>query len=55
VHLVGFIIGIYHDALSPERQFIMMHGHLNIKVAKLSNKKRQERSATNRMFRTELC
>ena len=31
VHLVGFIIRIYHDARSPECQFIMMHGHLNVK------------------------
>jgi len=23
VHLVGFIIGIYHDSRSPERQIIM--------------------------------
>ena len=32
VHLVGFIIRIYHDARSPERQFITMHGHLNVKI-----------------------
>ena len=31
VHLVGFIIRIYHNARSPERQFITMHGHLNVK------------------------
>ena len=37
VHLVGFIIRIYHDAQSPERQtglrFITMLGHLNVKQA----------------------
>ena len=31
MHLVGFIIRIYHDARSRERQFITMHGHLNVK------------------------
>ena len=31
VHLVGFTKRIYHDARSPERQFITMHGHLNVK------------------------
>ena len=31
VLLFGFIIRIYHDARSPERQFITMHGHLNVK------------------------
>ena len=30
--LVGFNIRIYHDARSPERQFITMHGHLNVKL-----------------------
>ena len=29
VHLVSFVIRIYHDARSPERQFVTMHGHLN--------------------------
>jgi hypothetical protein len=33
VHLVGFIIRIYHDAQSPERQFITMHGHLNVNLS----------------------
>ena len=31
VHLVGFIIGIYHDARSPERQiyiYICMYMHI---------------------------
>ena len=28
MHLVGFIIIIYHDARSPEHLFITMHGHL---------------------------
>jgi len=32
VHLIGFIIRIYHDARSPERHFITMHGHVNVKV-----------------------
>ena len=27
VHLVGFIIRIYHDAQSPERQIIILHLH----------------------------
>ena len=31
MHLVGFIIRIYHDARSPERQYITMHGHLNVR------------------------
>jgi len=34
VHLVGFIIRIYHDARSPERQFITMHGHVNVKLSR---------------------
>jgi hypothetical protein len=34
VHLVGFIIRIYHDARSPERQFITMHGHLNVNLSR---------------------
>jgi len=34
VHLVGFIIIIYHDARSPERLFITMHGHLNINLSR---------------------
>jgi len=34
VHLVGFIIKIYHDARSPERQFITMHGHLNVNLSR---------------------
>jgi len=34
VHLFGFIIRIYHDARSPERKFITMHGHLNVKYEK---------------------
>ena len=29
MQLVGFIVRIYHDARSPERQFITMHGQLN--------------------------
>jgi hypothetical protein len=33
VHLVRFIIRIYHEARSPERQFITMHGHLNVKLS----------------------
>ena len=32
VQLVGFIIRIYHDARSSERQFITMHGQLNVKI-----------------------
>ena len=34
VHLVGFIIKMYHDAQSPERQFITMHGHLNVNLSR---------------------
>jgi hypothetical protein len=34
VHLVGFIIRIYHDARSPEHQFITMHGPLNINLSR---------------------
>jgi len=34
VHLVGSIIRIYHDALSHERQFITMHGHLNVNLSR---------------------
>jgi hypothetical protein len=34
VHLVGFIIRIYHDARSPERQFITTHGHLNVNLSR---------------------
>ena len=34
MHLVGFIIRIYHDSRSPERQFITMHGHLNVKISR---------------------
>ena len=30
-HLVGFIIRMYHDARSPERHYITMHGQLNVK------------------------
>ena len=33
VHLVGFIIRIYHYAQSPEHQFITMHSHLNISLS----------------------
>ena len=33
VHLVGFIIRIYHDAQSPEHQFITMLSHLNINLS----------------------
>ena len=32
VRLVGFIIRIFHDVRSPERQFITMHGHLKVKT-----------------------
>ena len=34
MHLVGFIIRIYHDARTPERQFITMHGHLNVNLSR---------------------
>ena len=34
MHLVGFIIIIYHDARSPERQFITMHGHLIVSLSR---------------------
>ena len=34
VHLVGFIIRIYHDARSPERHYITMHGHLNVTISR---------------------
>ena len=34
MHLFGFIIRIYHDARSPERQFITMHGHLNVNLSR---------------------
>jgi len=34
VQLVGFIIRIYHDARSPERQFITMHGHRNVNLSR---------------------
>ena len=34
MHLFGFIIRIYHDARSPERQFITMHGHLSINLSR---------------------
>ena len=34
VHLVGFIIRTYHDARSPERHYITMHGHLNITISR---------------------
>ena len=34
VHLVGFIIRIYHDARSPERQSITMHGHPNVNLSR---------------------
>jgi len=32
VHLVGFIIRIHHDARPPKRQFVTMHGHLNVNL-----------------------
>ena len=34
VHLIGFTIRIYHDARSSERQFITMHGHLNVNLSR---------------------
>ena len=34
VHLVGFIIRIYHDARSPVHQYITMHGHLYINISR---------------------
>ena len=34
VHLAGFIIRIYHDARSPERQFVTMYGHLNVNLSR---------------------
>ena len=34
VYLVGYIIRIYHDARSPERQFITMHGHVNVNLSR---------------------
>jgi len=34
VHLIGFITRIYHDAPSPERQFITMHRHLNVNLSR---------------------
>ena len=34
VHLLGFIIRIYHDARSLECQFITMHGHLNVNLSR---------------------
>jgi len=34
VHIVGFIIKIYHDARSPERQILTMHGHLNFNLSR---------------------
>ena len=34
VHLVGFIVRIYHDGRSPEHQFITMDGHLNINLSR---------------------
>ena len=34
VYLVGFIIRTYHDARSPERQFITMHGHMNVNLSR---------------------
>jgi hypothetical protein len=33
VHVVGFIVRIYHDARSPERQFITMNSHLNVNLS----------------------
>ena len=33
VDLVSFIIRIYHDARSLERQFITMHGHMNVNLS----------------------
>jgi len=32
VNLIGSIIRIYHDERSPERQFITIHGHLNVRL-----------------------
>ena len=34
MHVVGFIIRIYHDARSPELQFITMQGHLNVNLSR---------------------
>ena len=34
LHLVGFIIRIYHDSRSPERQFITIHGHMNVNLSR---------------------
>jgi len=34
LHLVGSVIRIYHDARSPERQIITMHGHLNVSLSR---------------------
>ena len=34
VQLFGFIVRIHHDARSPGRQFITMHGHLNINLSR---------------------
>jgi len=33
---------IYHDARSHERQFMTMHGHMNVKFLKLYLRKRRE-------------
>ena len=34
VYLVGFITRIYHDARSPERHYVTMHGHLNVTMSR---------------------
>ena len=34
MQLVGFIIRIYRDTRSPERQFIAIHGHLNVNLSR---------------------
>ena len=34
VHLVGFIIRIDHDAWSPERRIVTMHGYLNVNLSR---------------------
>ena len=34
VRLVGFIIRIYHDARSPESQYITLHGHLKVNMSR---------------------
>jgi len=34
MRVVSFIIRVYHVAWSRERQFIMMHGHLNVSLSR---------------------